>query len=231
MADAKQYKFELIGKSPLLMHQDNISFSEKVTAWSKLPENKVISRAGDDRTPAWTWIGYLYHDGKKVGISSDCIMSALREAGAKVPVPGGKSRETFKKYTQSGLATDGIQFDLFFGDDYKRQLKMADIADLLDDPVNFDLHEKRAEELGFELFVKRAAIMRAKHVRVRPLFRNWKAVGTVTVFDEDASGLTSEMLDRIMRQCGQFVGLCDWRPSSPMASGSYGRFDTIITEL
>lgn len=230
MSDTKQYRLEFIGKSPLIMHADNISFSEKVSRWSKIPENKVISKAGDDRTPAWTWLGYLYHDNNIVGIPSDNIMTSLMEAGAKVPVPG-KSRETFKRYTQSGLTTDTFQFDFFFGDNYDRQLRLADVNDLLEESADFSLHEKRAEELGFELFVKRAAIMRAKHVRVRPLFRHWKAVGTITVFDEDTSGLTLEMLDRILRQCGSYVGLCDWRPSSPSASGSYGRFDTIITEL
>lgn len=230
MSESKQYRLEFIGKSPIIMHADNISFSEKVTAWSKIPENKAFSKAGDDRTPAWTWIGYLYHDTKVVGIPSDNIMTSLMEAGAKVPVPG-KSRETFKRYVASGLTTDSFQFDFYFGDKYKKQLKMADISDLLENAIDFSEHEKRAEKLGFELFVKRAAIMRAKHVRVRPLFRNWKAVGTITVFDEETSGLTREMLERILRQCGNYVGLCDWRPSSPCASGSYGRFDTIIKEL
>lgn len=229
MSTSKQYRFTLIGKSPLIMHQDNVSFSERVTAWCKMPENKMLSRAGDDRTPAWTWLGYLYHDGKEVGIPSDCIMSALREAGAKVAVPG-RSRETFKKYTQSGLTTDQIQFKLMFGPNYKKTLKLSDLKSLQNE-LDFSVHEKMAEKLGFELFVKRAAIMRAKHVRVRPLFRDWKAEGTITVFDEESSGLTQDVLETIMHQCGSYVGLCDWRPSSPCASGSYGRFDTIIKRL
>ena len=61
--NAKKYKVELIGQSPLLMHKDNIQAGERVRAWSKDPANKKISVAGDDRTPPFTWIGYCYTDG------------------------------------------------------------------------------------------------------------------------------------------------------------------------
>jgi len=66
----EQYQVTLKGLTPLLMHSDNLAFSERVTAWQKAPENKANSKAGDDRSPAWTWIGYLYHDGKHVGSSN-----------------------------------------------------------------------------------------------------------------------------------------------------------------
>lgn len=228
MAQAKQYKITFVSKSPLIMRADNITFSESVTAWQKTPENKLLTRPGDDRTPAWTWLGCLYHDDKEVGLPSDCIMSALCSAGARVPVPG-RGKETFKKYTQSGLTTDLIQFKFMFGPKYERVLKMKDLKSLRDE-LDFSVHEAKAEELGFELFVKRVAVNRNKHVRVRPLFRNWKAEGTITVFDEDSSGLTQEMLEIIFNQCGNYAGFGDWRPNSP-ASGSYGRFDTIIKKL
>ena len=77
----EQYQVTLKGLTPLLMHSDNLAFSERVQAWQKAPENKANSKAGDDRSPAWTWIGYLYHDGKHVGIPADNLMTMLREAG------------------------------------------------------------------------------------------------------------------------------------------------------
>ena len=90
----KQYKVTLNGLTPLLMHNDNLSFSEKLTQWRKAPENKELSRVADDRSPAWTWIGYLYHDGKNIGINSDNIMTMLREGGSKVI---NRGKETYKK--------------------------------------------------------------------------------------------------------------------------------------
>ena len=96
-----QYKITLEGLTPLLMHNDNLNFSEKVKEWQTAPENKALSVAGDDRSPAWSWIGYLYHDGKTVGVNSDNIMTMLREGGSKVKT--GKGKETYKKQTQSRI--------------------------------------------------------------------------------------------------------------------------------
>ena len=108
----KRYEITMTGRSPLIMHRDNLDFAERnVKAWTRIPENKALTQAGDDRTPAWTWIGYLYNDKNVVGLDADNIMTLLREGGAKVPFPG-KSKETFKKYTCNGLTCDTIQFDL-----------------------------------------------------------------------------------------------------------------------
>ena len=93
MADAKQYEIILTGESPLLLHRDNLEFSEVVKKWQKAPENKELSQAGDDRSPAWTWIGCLYTDKKTVGIDADCVMSMLREGGAKLKT--GRKTETY----------------------------------------------------------------------------------------------------------------------------------------
>ena len=225
----KRYEITMIGASPLIMHADNLAFTEKnVKAWLKIPENKAISIAGDDRTPAWSLIGYLYHDFKNVGISADNIMTMLREGGAKVPFPG-KSKETFKKYACNGLTCDHVQFDLFFGENLDRQLHMADLEPLLTDN-DFEHHLLAAEELGFELFVKRAKIGMAKHVRVRPRFDHWRAVGTITVFDEETSCLTPDNLERIFYQAGRLIGVGDWRPGSPKG-GYYGLFETKIKKL
>jgi len=215
-----QYRITLKGLSPLLMHNDNLAFTEKLEAWRKDPANKGMSSAGDDRTPPWTWIGYLYHDGKVLGINSDNIMTMLREGGAKVLKKG---KETFKKQTQSGIILDHQQFDVYADGS---NVDIKDINSLIGD-LDFNNHISTAEALGFELLVKRAKIGRAKHIRVRPMFRYWQAVGTLTVLDAELTGITRDVLQMILDQAGALCGLCDWRPSSP-SSGTFGRFEGVI---
>lgn len=64
---ATRYKFELMGipGSDLLLHADDIDWADKLGDWRKDPKNRSISRAGDDRSPGFTWIGSLYHDGER----------------------------------------------------------------------------------------------------------------------------------------------------------------------
>jgi hypothetical protein len=220
----KQYAVRLEGLTPLIMHNDNLSFAEKIAAWQKDPANKMLSVSGDDRSPAWTWMGYLYHDGKELGIPSDNLMTALREGGAKIST--GKRQETFKKHTQSGLFIDQQQFSLYTDGVI---VKVSDLDDLIGN-VNFAEHIERAESLGFELFVKRAKIGTKKHVRVRPMFRRWVAEGSITVIDEEVSGITKKALEMILNQAGAVCGLGDWRPSSP-ASGTFGKFKPVVKPM
>jgi hypothetical protein len=219
----KQYKIEMEGITPLLMHNDNLMFSEKIKAWSNDPQNKGLSTAGDDRSPAWTWIGCLYHDNREVGMPSDNLMTMLREGGAKVPKKG---KETYKKHTQSGIALDQQQFRLLIDG---KPINMDPIRALIHE-ADFNTHLDSAESLGFELLVKRAAIGRSKHVRVRPMFRNWKLEGSLTVLDEEMSGLTQPVLQRVFDYAGSLCGLGDWRPSSG-SSGTFGKFVTTVTKM
>jgi hypothetical protein len=212
----KQYAITITGTSPLLMHHDHVSFSERVKAWAKDPANKGNSVAGDDRTPAWTWIGYTYHDGHELVMPSDNLMTMLREGGAKVVKRG---KETFKKHTQSGIMLDQQAFRLRIGG---APVSMDTITPLLSEP-DFAAHLAAVEALGFELLVKRARIGAAKHIRVRPMFRDWSIDGSITVLDEQMSGLDKSTLEMIMNYAGALCGLGDWRPSSG-ASGTFGRF-------
>ena len=216
-----QYHIVLKGLTPMLMHNDNLAFTEKVTAWRKAPENKEFSVSGDDRTPPWTWIGYLYHDGRNIGVNSDNLMTLLREGGAKVLT--GKGKETYKKPTQSGIMLDQQQWDLYLDG------KMVSIepVKLLIGDRDFYHHIEVAESLGFELLIKRAKIGRAKHIRVRPMFRDWELRGSLTVIDKEISGITKDLLQIILNQAGAVCGLCDWRPSSPN-SGTFGKFTPTI---
>jgi hypothetical protein len=219
----EQYQITLEGLTPLLMHNDNLAFNEKIQAWQKDPENKANSVAGDDRSPAWTWIGYLYHDGKNLGVSSDNIMTMLREGGSKIIAKG---KETYKKQTQSGLMLDQQQFDILVNGN---TIPISDIRPLIGE-MDFSKHVETAEALGFELLVKRAKIVKAKHVRVRPLFRAWALSGSLTVLDSELTGLTEEVLRKVLNQAGALCGLCDWRPSSRM-SGTFGKFMPIVKRI
>jgi hypothetical protein len=221
----KQYQVILNGLTPLLMHNDNLAFSEKIAKWRRDPANKEHSISGDDRTPPWTWVGYTYHDGHKLGVDADNIMTMLREGGAKVMT--GKRQETYKKQTQYGIMCDQQQFELRIGDG--SSVNVDDFGDLIGN-LDFAEHIERAELLGFELLVKRAKIGQSKHVRVRPMFRQWSLQGSLTVIDEDLSGLTEPTLQTILNQSGALCGLCDWRPSSPK-SGTFGKFAPILKRL
>lgn len=218
-----RYNVILAGLTPLLMHNDNLAFQEKTLQWRKAPENRELSVNGDDRSPAWTWIGYLYHDKKHLGVSSDNIMTMLREGGAKV---ANKGKETYKKQTQSGIMLDQQQFDLFVNG---RLIEVADIQPLTA-ITDFMQHLEAAEMLGFELLIKSAKIGKAKHKRVRPLFRNWELRGSLTVLDTELTGLTESILTTILNQAGALCGLCDWRPSSPN-SGTFGKFQPILEKI
>ena len=219
-----RYQIRLDGLTPLLMHSDNLAFKEKISAWQRDPANKAASVSGDDRSPAWTWIGCMYHDGIHIGMASDNIMTMLREGGAKVLT--GKGKETYKKQSQSGIMLDQQQFDLYIDNS---QIPIADIKTLIGN-TDFNAHLEATEALGFELMVKRAKIGRAKHIRVRPMFRKWILSGSLTVLDVELTGLTEQVLTTILNQAGALCGLGDWRPSSG-SSGSFGKFSPSIEKI
>ena len=218
----ERYQISLEGETPLLLHQDNINFSERVRAWQK--ENRSLSQAGDDRTPAWTWIGSLYHDGKWVGLSSDNVMTMLREGGAKVPT--GSKNETYKRQTQSGIVLEEICPPLLVNG---KRLEMAPISALLDEDV-FAAHVEAVQEMGFDLLVKRAKVGTSKHIRVRPMFEKWAVITSLMVVDPKESGITREVLQKILNKAGSLCGLGDWRPSS-RTPGQFGRFKATVEPI
>jgi hypothetical protein len=217
--DARKYEITLIGARGLLMHKDNIIFAEKAKAWRKDPKNKRDSIAGDDRSPAFSWIGYCYDDGKNLVIDSDNLMTMFREGGSKCPT--GKKQETFKKLTQSGMLVNEIGWPLLVDG---APIPWSAIKSF-ENEEDFSKHEELAKSFGFELFIKRAKIGKAKHVRVRPKFEKWSATGTITVFNQE---ITLDVLRNILNCAGTLCGICDWRPSSPMAPGPWGTFTSEI---
>jgi hypothetical protein len=219
---AKRYTVEMKGETPLLMHNDNLSWAEYMKKWGLDPANRQESVAGDDRSPAWRWVGNLYTEGGKVVIPSDNLMTVLREGGKRCPT--GKGRGTFKSQTQSGIIVDQSSWPLLAGGN---EIPYAPLKALVDNP-DFSEHEAVCAGLGFELFVKRAKIGQAKHVRVRPRFDNWSCAGSLTVLDDQ---ITFDVLKNILTFAGAYSGLGDWRPSSPKSPGSFGKFSVEIKEL
>jgi len=222
----KTYEVTLTGVTPLLMHNDDIAWAEFMKKWQKDPTNKQKSVAGDDRSPAWTWLGYMYHDNGLVCIPSDNLQTVIREGGAKVPT--GKRNQTYKKLTASMMVVNETSWPLVFGphdgptayDPIRKAALDASDTEFVD---QIDL----AEQHGFALFAKRAKVGQSKHVRVRPRFDAWECTGTVTVLDDEQ--ITKDILLAIFGAAGRECGLGDWRPSAPKSPGPYGKFDVAVS--
>ena len=93
----KRYSITLRGETPMLLRHDNLSWAEAMKAWEMDPANTKGNVKGDDRSPAWRWIGNLYVEKDFIVIPSDNLMTTLREGGAKCPT--GKGQKTFKNQT------------------------------------------------------------------------------------------------------------------------------------
>lgn len=219
--NARKYAVELTGVTPMLMHADNLQWAKVMDAWQKDPANRKVSTAGDDRTPAWRWIGSAYVDGGRLVIPADNLMTVLREGGAKCPT--GQRGGTYKRQTQSGLVVDQAAWPLIINGG---EVPYAPIKSLIEE-TDFAKHEAVCAKLGFALFVKRAKVGQSKHVRVRPRFDTWGAAGTITVFDETIS---KDVLANILTFAGTYAGLGDWRPSSQKSPGPFGKFTAKIKE-
>lgn len=216
----RTYNVTITGKTPLIMHWDNIDWADQMGEWKDDPDNKKLSKAGDDRTPAWRWLGCVYNDGSKVVVPQENLMRSIMEGGAMVPVPGGKNGKTFKSQSQSGMMSVDQVWPLTIGGN---AIKWAAVESMkrVD---SFPDHLNAVRDMGFDLLVKRAKIGTSKHIRVRPIFRTWEIAGSIAVWDEqiDLKALTS-----ILEFSGQYKGLGDWRPGGK-TPGPYGTFTVEI---
>lgn len=216
-----QVEFALTGTTALLFHADDVMASDDLEAWRKDPANKNRSKAGDDRSPAWTWQTYLYqnHDGVIAWPSAN-LMVGLRQAGARIVM---QKQRTFKEATQSGIVISSEYLDFRYGKN--RQLAFADVDAFRDDP--FTKHIEAARDLGFSLFVKRAKIGQAKHVRVRARFEpGWKIHGTLTVREP---AITFDILKKILEISGD-GGQGDWRPACK-TPGPFGMYEAVLKKV
>lgn len=218
------YEVKCTGLTPLLMNGDDVPWADAMERWKNDPANKKFSKAGDDRTPAFRWIGSLWHDGKVVGIPTDVISAALMGAASKVPVPGGKNGKTFKRQSQSGMTIQGSLSPLLVRG---KPIKIADL-DHLRSEMDFSKHEAAVAKHGFCLFVKRATVGTSKHIRVRPRFDEWVFTYIAEVWDEQ---ITAQQIVSIAEIAGAAEGIGNWRPSAPKKPGSYGRYSVEVKAL
>jgi hypothetical protein len=216
------YKFTLTGITPLLLHADSIEWADQMEDWKNNPDNKSKSRAGDDRTPAFRWIGCLHMDGEKLVIPADNIARALMSAGARVPVPGGKGGKTFKQDTMASMFIEDAFCPLYIHGKTVPQSAIEPLKNVGD----YSEHRAAVAKLGFELFAKRAKVGMTKHIRVRPRFDNWACSGTVQVIDEKLE----RALPMVFDIAGSQMGLGDWRPSG-RTPGPFGRFKAEVKRV
>lgn len=208
-----EFDFTLTGRTSLLMSADNIEAADELAKWLEDPDNKKMSKRGDDRTPAWGWMIRIHHDGARFAIPQDVIMAMLREAGKKVTMSGKK---TFKSETQSNLliADEFCQLKAS-----GKIVKMSDIQAIRNE--SFAKQSEAVQKMGFRLYCKRASIGSSKHVRVRPRFDAWEVSGRIEVFGE---AITEDVLNTLFRIGGSKCGLLDWRPNAD-SPGPFGQFD------
>lgn len=217
----REVTVRLSGTTPLLMHADNIEWADMMEAWKNDPKNKALSKAGDDRTPPWRWIGCLNYDDPKTGvvtIPSEYIMRSIMGGAASVPT--GKGKGTFKALSQSGIMCRDFHWPLLVNGSPIQMQDMHEFRSV----EKFSEHTKLAEAAGFSLFVKRAKIGTSKHVRVRPRFDNWSAEGKLVVTEPQ---ITNDILQTILEIAGRLKGLGDWRPGSP-TPGAWGMFEAVL---
>lgn len=215
-------KVTIKGLTPLLMHADNIEWADMMEEWRKDPSNKAASKAGDDRTPPFRWIGSLNTDGQIVTIPSEYIMRCLMEGGAQVPT--GKGKKTFKAQSQSGLLCPEFHWPLHINGS-GATIAMGDINELKT-KTYFVEHVEGVRKLGFSLFVKRVRVGQSKHIRVRPRFEQWSTEGRIVIMDE---AITVKILRQILELAGRYKGLGNWRPGSP-TPGQFGMFEASVEE-
>src|SRR5262245_36380158 len=223
--------FTLVGDNALLLDQDNIEFAETITLWQKDPANKPLSSAGDDRSPAWTWLGKLpYEDmtpARLVGIPHAMLGPCIRDAAAMIPHPTAGGKKTLKDVSQSGILFDTTLYPLEVhrpGSQDWDTIAYTDLYDKLRAEEDFATHKAVAATYGVKLDVRRASPQwNRKHIRVRPMFSPWRIRCQVTITDDL---LSDEIVHQIFTLAGRYKGLGNWRPSLSHA-GAYGTFSVV----
>lgn len=207
------YEFTLTGEIDCLMHRDDVVLADDLEEARNSMKSEERKR-GDDRSPPWTWMTYVYHDGERVCCPNENVMASLRHGGAKIIIKGAK---TFKEMTQAAIYPHSEYFDFRLHDG--REVLWADIQALKD--LSFkEQYDATRDRLGFWLFAKRAKVGASKHIRVRPRFKaGWTVSGKITVADDL---LTDDALERIFEKAGN-GGLFDWRPQGK-TPGVWGRY-------
>lgn len=202
------------------MHADTIESRDTLEAWRNDPANKKLSKAGDDRTPPWTWKLYLYHDLEKVCMPFENLQRCMSIGATKVKV--GKGQKTWKEDSIGEVLF--VQEHLEFSNGGKTIL-MEDVNEIAEEK-QFSKQAELVHKLGFSLYPKFVTVNKNKHLRVRPRFDSWKVKATIAVGEPLIS---AEVLKQWFYYAGK-AGIGDGRPSSGRPY-PFGTFDTSIVEV
>lgn len=205
-----RFNVSITGRTPILMHFDNIEAQDAANA-----RGKSGGKAGDDRHPADTWKSYLYVDQERVVVPSQNMLSALLKVGSAISIGGKKTLKA---------ASQGVSFDdiyLPFLNRGKPVLR-KDIEAIEGDFVS---QRKAANALGFDIQVCPVRVNGKRHIRTRPMFSDWTIAATFAATDPD---LTLPRLRELFGLAGMKAGLGDWRPGAPSKPGPYGKFDAEV---
>jgi hypothetical protein len=226
------YVVTLTGENPLIIDRDNLTFADEVKAWQQDPANRDQQKAGDDRAPAWAWLGKLYYEDttpeKLVSLPVGMLQACIRDGAAMIRHPTGPARKTLKDVSQSGLVFQEAFIPLLVpsllpgASELWMPISYGELFLKLRGEAQFRVHEAFVQAQGFQLLVVAAKPpgQRTRHVRVRPIFPKWRAVCHVTVTDDV---VTETILAQIFDYAGRYKGMGNWRPST-MRPGSYGTF-------
>lgn len=235
MAEVQTHTLTLIGDNELLMDRDNLTFAEQLKRWQLDPANKDQQIAGDDRAPAWAWLGKLHYEdvtpARLVGIPMGMLAACIRDGAAMIRHPTARNNKTLKDISQSGILFMQALFPITVkrgGEDGEwHSISYTILHDKLRQEPDFLLHQAVAQDIGCTLDVRRAkppGRSQGRHVRVRPAFIPWRVICEVKVLDEI---ITPDLLLQIFTYAGRYKGLGNWRPSTPKA-GAYGTFSVTM---
>ena len=190
-------KVHVKGWAALMMHSDKMA--DPTSRWARLMKEHTSQRKKTDETHLammhLEFLAALYHDGKEPYIPGINIEMSLVEA-AKFQKLGKETKRSLL------VQEERVHFE------YAGKSKAKTAEDLW-----------RSEEPSFR-DVRGVVVSRSRVMRCRPIFRDWSAVFTVQ-FDADRMNL--DEVQRIVKDAGHLVGLCDFRPR-------FGRFDVVNVE-
>lgn len=254
----ERFRFVMEGRSPLLLHADNIEAAEDVDNWRRDPANAKLAgkKKADDRSPAWTWFGYVPISPKGMAAIPDTYLTAMMIGAGSMIDRTGRGRKTLKEIAATAVrsleeqpffdleikpVSEGLEKCLAVTIEEQKKLmapveyKTVNIAAIAaglgftpgKTPNNsFADHIQAARAAGFKFDMRRAKIGASKHIRIRPYFRYWRVRG---VIECNTLQVPFEQLKELFRIAGD-RGLGDWRPSSPRP-GKFGMFNTTVSPI
>lgn len=96
----RTYEVTLFGKTPLLMHADDIPWSDNIKKYYDDPANSKRGAKGDDRYPAWLWLGKCYTDTEDyLAVTMEMIMGSFCRGAMKCR----NGRSSYKETSQSSI--------------------------------------------------------------------------------------------------------------------------------